>query len=124
MKAIHQTITQSTTLAPAVRTATANGTSVDLADSNGNALMIQVGTITDGVHTPSLQESSDNATWNNVAAADQIGTFAALASNVNQKVGYIGKKRYIRAVITIAGATTGGVYNAFVIESGIRKQPA
>lgn len=110
-------------LAPAARTATANGTGVDLANFASAAVVFSVGTITDGTHTPKIQESDDNSTFTDVAAADQIGTLAALASNTNQRAGYRGSKRYIRAVSTVAGATTGGVYAAVVIRGDARKQP-
>lgn len=112
-----------TSLAPAARTATANGTGVDLANKDGAMVVFQVGTITDGTHTPKLQDSADNSTFADVAAADQVGTLAALASNVNQRVSYIGTKRYIRAVSTVSGATTGGVYSALVVRGAPRKQP-
>jgi hypothetical protein len=101
-------------LAPAARTATANGTGVDLRGYEAAMCVFHPGTITDGTHTPSLEESDDDATYTAVAAADMDGTWAALASNTIQRVGYKGAKRYIRAVITVSGATTGGVYGASV----------
>lgn len=110
-------------LVPAARTATANGTGIDLANFASATLVFSVGTITDGTHTPTMQESDDNSTYTTVAAADLIGTFAALASTVNQRVGYRGIKRYIRGVSTVSGATTGGVYAAIVIRADARKQP-
>jgi hypothetical protein len=112
----------STSLGPAARTATANGTGVDIANLGEVTVHFIVGTITDGTHTPKLQESDNNSTWSDVAAADQAGTLAALASNVNQKVGYLGTKRYVRAVSTVAGATTGGVYSAIAVGGQPRKQ--
>lgn len=111
-------------LAPAARTnGTANGTGVDLRDFDGAMAVFNVGVITDGTHTPKLQESDDDSTYNDVAAADQLGTLAALASNVNQKVGYIGIKRYVRAVSTVTGATTGGVYAALVVKGLPHRSP-
>lgn len=112
-----------TSLAPAARTATVNGTGVDLANRDAATVVFQVGTITDGTHTPKVQESADNSSFTDVAAADLVGTLAALASNVNQKVGYIGTKQYIRAVSTVAGASTGGVYGAIVIRGASKKKP-
>jgi hypothetical protein len=110
-------------LAPAARTATANGSGIDLASFASATVAFSVGTITDGTHTPKVQESDDNSTFTDVTAADLIGALAALASNVNQRVGYRGTKRYIRAVTTVAGATTGGVYAGVVIRGDARKQP-
>lgn len=111
---IHNELSVSNSLTPAARTATANGTGVDLSTYRAAAVVFVVGTITDGTHTPKLQESDDNSTFTDVAAANQSGTLAALATGVNQEVSYLGTKRYIRAVSTVAGATTGGVYGAVV----------
>lgn len=120
---IKQTLDVQNSLAPAARTATANGTGVDLANFASANVVFSVGTITDGTHTPSVQESDDNSTFTAVAAADLIGTLANLASNTNQRVGYRGTKRYVRAVSTVAGATTGGVYAGVVVRGDARKQP-
>jgi len=117
-------IAAATSLAPAARTATANGTGVDLQNYQRCAVVFNVGAITDGTHTPKLQESDDNSTFTDVAAADQSGTLAALTANTNQEVGYLGSKRYIRAVSTVSGATTGGVYAALVVRAGSRTLPA
>jgi hypothetical protein len=122
MKAIKDLYDISASLAPAARTASANGSAIDLANYLENMVVFAPGTITDGTHTPKLQESADNSSWSDVAAADQVGTLAALASNTIQKVSYIGRRRYIRAVVTVAGATTGGVYGVNVTLKG-RKQP-
>jgi hypothetical protein len=116
-------LTSMISLTPAARTASANGTGVDLANFNGILVTFCPGTITDGTHTPKLQESDDNSTFSDVAAGDQIGTLSALASSTCQQVGYTGTKRYIRAVVTVSGATTGGVYGANVILSDGRKRP-
>lgn len=115
MRDLVNNISDSTSLAPAARTATANGTGVDLQGFNSAEILFVVGTITDGTHTPKVQESDDNTTFTDVAAADQEGTLAALASSTNQAVGYKGNMRYLRAVSTVAGATTGGVYSAVVL---------
>lgn len=111
-------------LAPAVRTSTANGTGVDLSGYGSAMVLWNVGTITDGTHTPTLQESDDNSTWANVAAADLSGSHAALTSSTLQEIGYIGRARYIRAVITITGSpSTGGAYSASIIRGRARTLP-
>lgn len=111
-------------IAIAAKTATATGTAVDLANADGCVVEFNVGTITDGTHTPKLTEcDTSGGTYTDVAAADQVGTLAALATNTLQKVGYIGTKRYIKAVVTVAGATTGGIYGADVLTFNKRKQP-
>lgn len=112
-----------TSLAPAARTASANGTGVDMASFATITLALVVGAITDGTHTPKMQESDDNSTFTDVAAGDLIGSFTALAANTNQRVGYKGAKRYLRAVSTVSGATTGGVYAAVFLCGSARKKP-
>jgi hypothetical protein len=92
-----------------------NGTGVDLAACEAATVVFQVGTVSDGTHTPKIQESNDNASFSDVAAGDQVGTLAVLASNVPQAVGYRGAMRYIRPVITSAGTTTGAIAGAHVI---------
>lgn len=125
MKAIKDTLAIEQSLAPAARTATANGSAVSLANVQGNMVVFSPGTITDGTHTPSVETSDDGSTgWAAAPAADLVGTLANLASNTPQKVSYIGAKAYIRPKVTVAGATTGGVYGASAILSGKRKQPA
>jgi len=107
----------------AAYTASVNGPAVDLANFASNEITFAPGTITDGTHTPKLQDSPDGTTWTDVAAADMDGTLAALASDTLQSVAYIGSKRYIRCVVTVAGATTGGVYSATVTRGNGRKIP-
>ncbi len=112
------------TLVPAVRTASATGAGVDLAGYHAAAVYIVAGTVTDGTHTPVVQESDDNVTFTNVAAEDLQGSLANIASNTVQEIGYIGNKRYIRVNVTVSGATTGGVYGAFVVRGRPYSMPA
>ncbi len=123
MQDLKNNISIATSLAPAARTASANGTGVDLSGFDSAVAVITPGAITDGTHTPKLQESDDDTTYTDVGAADLIGSFAAIAANTNQKVGYIGAKRFIRVVSTVAGATNGGVYGATVIRGHARNYP-
>lgn len=113
---------------PAARTATANGTGVDLQNFMAAAVIVSIGAITDGTHTLKLQDSPDNSTFTDVAAANLSGSFTALTSGstagTTQEVSYLGNQRYIRAVTTVAGATTGGVYSVVVIRAYPRTQPA
>lgn len=113
-------------LFPAARTATANGTGVDLQGFDAATVCITTGVITDGTHTISLQESDDNSTFTNVVAADLLGTAPAIATtddNVVFRFGYIGNKRYVRVVTTVASATTGGIYDAVVIRGRAHINP-
>jgi hypothetical protein len=112
-------------LAPAARTATATSTVFDTYGYYGKVVLITVGVVTDGTHTPKLQESDDNVTYTDVAVAtDQWGTLAALVSNTNQVVGYKGGKRYVKVVVTTSGATTGAVYGVIGVLGVPMHKPA
>ena len=112
-----------TSLAPAARTATASGTGVDLRGYESAVVSFVPGAVTDGTHTPSVEESDDDSTYTAVAAADLLGSLANLASNVGQRVGYRGGKHYIRAKIAVSGATTGALDAALVIRGNAVQQP-
>jgi hypothetical protein len=120
----HISVAQS--LAPAARTASGNGTGVDLAGFDKAVVVVHTGTITDGTHTIEVQESDDNSAFTAVADADLDGSEPAIGGsndNTIYEIGYRGIKRYIRAAVTVAGATTGGVYSAEVVRAGGRKLP-
>jgi len=123
MKDLKSLISTVQSLAPAARTATANGSSANLQGYNSAVAVVSFGVVTDGTHTPKLQESSDNSTFTDVAAADQNGSFAAGTSNSIQRVGYIGALQYVRVVMTISGATTGAVSAAEIIEGHPSQAP-
>jgi hypothetical protein len=112
------------TLAPAARTASANGTGVDLANYDGAVALVQAGTWTDGTHTFELQDSSDNTTFAAVAdeflsGTEPVVSSAGTASTV-YRIGYHGIKRYVRVAVTVAGTTTGAVYGASIVRGYAR----
>lgn len=121
LRDIENRITLVQSLAPAARAATATGSSVDLQGHNSALVAFNFGTWTDGTHTPSLQHSSDNITFVTCDTNSLNGAFVAVSSgagsNTVQKVGYTGGFRYVRAVLTIAGATTGAVANAVIVRA-------
>lgn len=111
---------------------TANGTTVDKADPAGGydgfttVLLVAIaGTITDGTHTVIVQDSDDNSAWGAAAAGDVRGTavFTSASSNSIAEIGYDGPKRYVRASVTGAGATTGGTVGAVAILGGETSKP-
>ena len=120
---LYNNLSAVTTLAPAARTAAATGAAADLQGYEGAMIQAVVGTITDGTHTLTVEESADGTTWTAVAAANLQGSFNALATNTNQKAGYLGAKRYLRVNTGITGATTGGVYAVAVVRGNPRKAP-
>lgn len=116
MKATATSVSTVASIAPAAITSTTNGSGVDLANFNEGTFVIVAGTRTDGTHTPKLQDSADNSTFADCAAADLVGTaLVAITSNSIQTQSYIGTKRYVRVVSTVSGASTGAVYGAHFI---------
>ncbi|QND48110.1 hypothetical protein HB780_20955 [Rhizobium lusitanum] len=93
---------------PAVLTATATGTGVDLLGFDSAAVVISTGAIAgSGNFTPKVQESDDNVTFTDVAAGDLTGALpAVLLASTTAKASYIGNKRYIRSVLTLNSGTS------------------
>ncbi|MFD9064190.1 hypothetical protein ACFVZ3_22005 [Kitasatospora purpeofusca] len=120
-------IDPSPSLHPAARTASANGTGVDLANYDAAVVLIQAGAWTDGTHTYELQDSDDNSAFLAVADAYLDGTEPVVSSGGTAsqvyKVGYRGVRRYLRVAVTVAGATTGAVGAAVVVRGKPRVKP-
>lgn len=105
-------------IAAAAWTTSASGASADLDDVETADVIYNVGTVTDGTHTPKLQESINDAGWTDVEAGDQIGALSALSSDTIQRVRYIGENRYLRAVnIVTGGPSTGALLSASIISA-------
>lgn len=119
--------------------------SVDLQGYDGAMVYILAGNWTDGTMTPVVQDSDDNSTWGAAANADLVAwsatsttdatakslgnvqptAISSAATAINQRVGYIGAKRYIRLVSTIsASPATGMGYDAIIVAGRPRKMPA
>ena len=103
---------------------------IDMAGYNSAEFIVATGTLADAdaTFTALLEEGatptlSDNAA---VAAADQLGSLPSFIFSDDDKVfkvGYIGKRRYIRLTIT-PGANTGNAdISAICIQAGALKQP-
>ena len=127
MKALSQIMDQVQSIKPKAIAATTTGTTVDLANVIGNMFIVEPGAWTDGTHTVSLLESSDDSTYTAVAAGDLVNNIAFIPMTsaptaVIQSVSYIGKLRYVRALWTTGTATTGMVGGVSAILH-YRKQP-
>lgn len=127
---VYTNVTARQTLPPAARTATANGTGVDRnvgANMHRTAMVVvSAGAITDGTHTIEVQDSDDNSTFAAVADAFLQGAEPAVVAADDNKlffIGYIGSRRYLRVVTTVAGATTGGIYGADILLGEPRRGP-
>lgn len=126
-RTVYNHVRAKATLTIALRTATANGTAVDrkLSGASGTnewygsaMLVVHAGAITDGTHAITLEVSDDNSSWSAAPAADLQGSLPSIGSSdddVLYEVGYTGNARYLRAVTTPSGTTTGGVYGATIL---------
>lgn len=101
-------LTFSNSLAPASRTATANGTGVDLQGYVGDAVAIlnsAAGTGTTPTLAVKIQDSADNSAFADVAGYTFTTVTDAAASLQTLKVDTRLARRYVRAVATIGGTT-------------------
>lgn len=127
LRDLHNNISPLLGLSPAVRAATANGSTVDTQGFGSAAFVVMFGAYTDGTHTPSAQHSDDGSNWTNCVAADLDGVFTAVngagGANTVQRVGYLANRRYVRVVMTVAGATTGAASTAIVVRGHPTQAP-
>lgn len=100
-----------------------NSTGFDLKDFFIALFVMTVGTYTDGDFTMKLQDSPDDSVWTDVPAGDTINVdvdndtnaTTILAAAGTKKLGYIGVKRFVRAVVTSATTTTGATVGVMAI---------
>lgn len=97
-------------LVPAVQTATLKGSTVDTQGYREALLIVNTGAIAgagDYVVTLEHSDTTTDGDFATVGAADKIGTLpATLEASTVYRQAYIGKKRYLRAVITKTGGTS------------------
>ena len=117
-------------LTSVVRTnGTVNGDSVDRGDTNVSVLFVVLtSTLTDGVHTISVDHSDDNSSFTaaTTSGGQQGADIVTAAANDDTffDIGYNGPKRYCRLKVVTSGASTGGVLGAVAIKEGGRKPVA
>lgn len=108
----------------AARTATANGTGIDLNDYEGDVAIIldsAAGTGTTPTLDVKIQDSADNSTFADVSGA----TFTQLTTTAGREKIVINSNstaRYVRAVATIAGTSPSFTFSVNAV--GIKKYPA
>ena len=128
-------------LAPILKSADVNSSSVDLRGYAGCTFVAAVGAAGDTfgvcVYTElEVEESADNTNWTDVANADlsayvtgtNTGTFAKIDANgkcgTYYAVAYRGTKRYARVVVNVTGThSTGTSYAVLCIKSGASVLP-
>lgn len=108
-------------LVPAVQSATLKGSTVDLQGFGSALMVVNTGAIVSAGDYGIAIQHSDTTTdgdFANVAAADLLGAIpATLEDSKTYRQGYIGAKRYVRAVITKASGTSIAAGAVFVLGS-------
>jgi hypothetical protein len=111
------------------KTASGNGAAADLKNYESAVMLIDADAWTDGTHTIHLEESADNSTFTDVAAADLVFNANIGAINASGNVvidgatdddqayivGYTGNQRYIRIAATVTSASTGAIYGGIIL---------
>lgn len=119
------------------------GVGVDLKGFNSATVVLVMGDIDEMGGSPQgsakidvqLQDSDDNSTWSNVTDGDVVDlsgvssvTGGIVASTSDDRtpvaVGYVGERRYLRAILQPTGLTNGGPAGAVVIKGQPRHAPA
>lgn len=95
-------------LAPAVQSASVDGATVDLVGARGVVFALNTGAIAgSGAFSAKVQESADGVSWADAPAVRvQSNAPATLAAASAYRLGYVGKLRYARLVLTKASGTS------------------
>jgi len=111
------------------RTATVNGSGVDLKGYESATLVATMGAWAgnQGTWVFTTGESDDNSTFTTVDAdVDIIGTEPTLSGQINRvfgEWGYKGTSRYIRATATLTGGGTATYFGVNVVRGSKRHGP-
>jgi len=115
----YSNVSVAASLAPAVQAATLKGSTVDTSGFATALLIVNTGAVAgDGDYSIAIQESdtTTDGDFADVADADLLGTLpATLEASKVYRQGYIGKKRYLRAVITKTDGTSIAAGAVFVL---------
>jgi len=109
---------------------TTAGNIIDTAGFESLDFVLLAGTITTGVFTPVIEDGDDSGLSDAAAVADDflIGTEVAAvisgsgASDSTRRIGYVGKKRYVR-LSEVSSGTASGFVAAVAIKSAPRTAP-
>lgn len=110
---------------------TVNGAGVDTASEGGTdtvSVVVLCGTVTDGSHAVTIEESDDDSTYTAIAAGNIQGSLPTVvaADDDTQKefgVKVNPDKQYLRVVVETTAATTGAFIGAAIILGNNRKRP-
>jgi hypothetical protein len=131
MRDLHNNLKFSRAISPAAilsANGTTTGQTIDVVEFGSLEFAFLAGAITDGTFTVTVYEGdeSDMSDEAAVADGDLLGTepvFTSADANTTKKVGYKGNKRYVRAKVVQAGATTGGFLSCLVVQGHPKTAP-
>lgn len=98
-----------------------DGAIIDTAGYESLEFYLLTAAITDGTYTLQIFHGNDSglsdATQATVANEEVLGSVAVTSANANstRRIGYVGKKRYVRLRIVSTGVTTGGTMGAVAV---------
>lgn len=106
---------------------TTNGEIIDVKNYGSAEFILASGTITDGDYTVSIEEGDDSGLSDGAAPPSDeiIGdiSFDDTEDDTAKELGYVGKKRYVRANVVSTGVTTGGTFTGIWRLADARHQP-
>ena len=110
-----QAITASSTVA---------GNSIDTKGFESLTFLYEVGARTDGTFTVLIQDSNDDLAFADVVDTFLIGTESSInTANTIKKIGYVGKKRYVKLSFVASAVTSGATVSATAILSHSATNP-
>ncbi|MGR3179841.1 MAG: hypothetical protein ACUZ8E_17515 [Candidatus Anammoxibacter sp.] len=99
---------------------TTNGEIIDTAAFHALEFILKSGAVADGDFTVALQHGDDSGLSDaaTVAAADLLGSIVFLAADDDaaKRIGYIGKKRFVRMTIVSDNTSSGGVFSGVALQ--------
>lgn len=109
---------------------TTNGVIIDTLGYESVTFILQSATLTDGAYLPLIADGDNSGLSDAAAVADTflLGTEAAAAfaladDNTTKRIGYCGKKRYVRLSIVSSATSSGGTIGAVCVLGNAITQP-
>jgi hypothetical protein len=105
-----------------------DGAIIDTAHYESLEFYILSGTVTDGTYVAQLFHGNDSGLSDaaQVSSEEQLGTatFILTDDDATKRIGYVGKKRYVRLRLVSTGVTTGGTFGAVAVLGTPHHAPA
>ena len=106
---------------------TTNGEIIDTLGFHGLEFILKAGAVADGAYTVTLEHGDDAALADAAAvdAADVLGSIAVADTDDNaaKRIGYIGKKRYVRMNVVSTSTSSGGAFDGVAVKFSPRHAP-